>query len=91
MSKKIYFYKGSENILEKEGDDKKKNTIETIKESFAKVLDGKNLSFLLGSGCSSYRVDGEEVGIPTMKPLAAKFYKKSQVLFGKSSQYGILL
>jgi len=70
---KTYFYKGTDNVLEKQ--DKTDITpIEKIRESFGKVLDGKNLSFLLGSGCSSYYVDAQEVGIPTMKPLAKKFY-----------------
>jgi len=71
---KIYFYKGTDNVLEKE--EKENGTpLEKIKDSFAKVLDGKLLSFLLGSGCSSYLVEKNEVGIPTMMPLAENFYK----------------
>lgn len=85
---KIYFYKGNEEVLEKL---KKKNTdttetdlLKKIQDAFSKVLDGKNLSFLLGSGCSSFYVEkdkenGEEkewneIGIPTMTPLAKDFY-----------------
>lgn len=79
---KLHFYKGSENTLKIE--DKSKEPIEKIKDSFGKVLDGKNLSFLLGCGCSSYMIEeGEEgakkwieVGIPTMIPLAKEFYDK---------------
>ncbi len=76
---KIYFYKGSENIFEK---DKKENNsgnndIKKIQEAFLKVLDNKNLSFLLGSGCSSYKIEGQEIGIPTMEPMAEEFYSMS--------------
>lgn len=46
----IYFYKGKENIFEKEN----KDSFKKIQEAFLKVLDNKNLSFLLGSGYSSY-------------------------------------
>lgn len=73
---KIYFYKGSENIFEK---DKKENNsgnneIKKIQEAFLKVLDNKNLSFLLGSGCSSYKIEKGQIGIPTMEPMAREFY-----------------
>lgn len=85
----IYFYKGNENILAnikgktdgevgetQEQADLKAKT-KKIQESFLKVLDNKNLSFLLGSGCSSYKLESEgynEVGIPVMAPLAKEFY-----------------
>ncbi|MDO4729170.1 MAG: SIR2 family protein [Bacteroidota bacterium] len=89
---KIYFYKGSENIFEKEKKESNSgnNEIKKIQETFLKVLDNKNLSFLLGSGCSSYeiekKVEGsddtskeskrekEQVGIPVMAPMAREFY-----------------
>jgi len=73
--KKIYFYKGNENIIaknEKEGEGKEPT--EKIRESFSKVLDGKNLSFLLGCGCSSFYSDAKDVGIPTMIHLSKEFY-----------------
>lgn len=86
---KIYFYKGNENILanikgkvdaevgetQEQADLKAKTR--KIQESFLKVLDNKNLSFLLGSGCSSYKLESEaykEIGIPVMAPLAKEFY-----------------
>jgi hypothetical protein len=85
----IYFYKGNENILanikgkadaevgetQEQADLKAKTR--KIQESFLKVLDNKNLSFLLGSGCSSYKLESEaykEIGIPVMAPLAREFY-----------------
>ncbi len=76
---KIYFYKGNEEVLLKSKNQTDGATqselIKKIQDSFNKVLDGKNLSFLLGSGCSSSYVDGKEIGIPTMAPLAKDFYK----------------
>lgn len=82
-----FFYKGKENILPSDetpaiefGDNSKPSK---IKEAFLKVLDNKNLSFLLGSGCSSCEIkqnkEGEEdiyqqIGIPVMAPLAKEFY-----------------
>jgi hypothetical protein len=85
----IYFYKGNENILAnikgkadaevgetQEQADLKAKT-KKIQESFLKVLDNKNLSFLLGSGCSSYKLESEgynEIGIPVMAPLARELY-----------------
>ena len=44
-----------------------------IRRHLAEVFGSKNLSFLIGSGCSSYMHEGNELGIPTMGPLAAEF------------------
>lgn len=81
----IYFYKGNKNSLanikgnadaevgETEGQADLKAKTKKIQESFIKVVENKNLSFLLGSGCSSYKVEAEgynEIGIPVMAPLA---------------------
>ena len=65
----IYFYKGDDNTLanikgkpenesgeSQESADLKAKT-KKLQESFLKVLDNKNLSFLLGSGCSSYKIE----------------------------------
>ena len=67
----IYFYKGDDNTLanikgkpenesgeSQESADLKAKT-KKLQESFLKVLDNKNLSFLLGSGCSSYKIENE--------------------------------
>jgi len=76
----LYFYKGDEEVLEKLKQKKDGNAesdlLKKIQDSFNKVLDGKHLSFLLGSGCSSYKdkLIEDEVGIPTMAPLAKNFY-----------------
>jgi hypothetical protein len=78
----IYHYKGNTNILAQEHN--YDDALKKIKDSFNKVLDGKNLSFLLGSGCSSFKINlvddkpdnFTEVGIPTMIPLAKFFFKE---------------
>jgi hypothetical protein len=77
----IFFYKGKENILESKKEQGNVNSAESylkkIQDSFLNVLDNKNLSFLLGSGCSSFKIENEsfkEVGIPVMAPLANEFY-----------------
>lgn len=81
----IFFYKGNENILENKKDLGEEATPEIcykkIQDSFLKVLDNKNLSFLLGCGCSSYKVESEsfkEIGIPVMAPLAKEFYSLAE-------------
>ena len=83
----IYFYKGNQNILDIE---KNEESIKKIQEAFLKVLDNKNLSFLLGSGCSSYEIEKkvedsntsnikkEQIGIPVMAPMAKEFYNLSE-------------
>src|SRR5690606_1365098 len=40
------------------------------------VFGAKNLSFLMGSGCSSLRSGDDELGIPTMKFLAEEFQEQ---------------
>lgn len=76
----IYFYKGNENILENSSnkDGAEADKLKVIKEDLSKVFDTKSLSFLLGSGCSSYYDGKVEVGIPTMKPMAKEFFDPSK-------------
>ncbi len=69
----IYFYKGHKNILEDMVDEEKAK--EEIQKELLQVFDVKNLSFLFGAGCSSHVVDGNELGIPVMAPMAEEFYK----------------
>jgi hypothetical protein len=40
---------------------------------------------LLGSGCSSYKIEGQEIGIPTMAPMAQEFYGLSN--FEKNKEW----
>lgn len=65
---KHFFYKGSHNILEERGEDTLEDIIKLTKKEFAKVLESRNLSFLIGSGCSL-----GVGGIPTMSELAKGF------------------
>ena len=80
---KTYFYKGSRNILlEKEGSEGQ-NNLDLIKKEILKIFDVKNLSFLIGAGCSSFEKEQEkngkkekiQIGIPVMSILATDFYK----------------
>lgn len=64
--------------------------MKTIKDDLSKVFDTKSLSFLLGSGCSSFYNGKEEVGIPTMKPMANEFFdihKRGFSLTEKEANY----
>lgn len=78
----IYFYKGKEEVLTKTKiageDSNESDQIKKIQDAFSKVLDGKNLSFLLGCGCSSFVKEIDtvqtDVGVPTMMSLAKEFY-----------------
>jgi hypothetical protein len=46
-----------------------------VRKTLAESLNAKNIAFLLGAGCSSSWIEGKEVGIPTMAPLAEEFTK----------------
>ncbi len=67
----LYFYKGQKNILEEKD---KETSITTIQQELLQILDVQNLSFLFGAGCSSHVLEGNEVGIPVMAPMAKEFY-----------------
>lgn len=77
----MYFYKGNENIFENstgtssEESSNQEINLKKIQSSFLKVLDNKNLSFLIGSGCSSYEIEKTQIGIPIMAPLTKEFYQ----------------
>lgn len=47
--------------------------IETARQAISEAMNAKNISVLLGAGCSSLMKSGAEVGIPTMAPLAKEF------------------
>jgi hypothetical protein len=44
-----------------------------VREQLGDALNARNVSFLLGSGCSSFLRGDQQVGIPTMKPMAESF------------------
>lgn len=72
MNENIFFFKGNENTITQDIVEER-DTVKFIQEQFAKILEVKNFSFLLGSGCSSL-VKDEQIGIPTMGPLAKEFF-----------------
>lgn len=82
---KTYFYKGYRDILSDHTEDGKDN-LDLIKKEILKIFDVKNLSFLIGAGCSSFEIDKEkiQIGIPVMSILASDFY---QTLNAKDSSY----
>lgn len=49
--------------------------IDSVRKALADSMNAKNVAFLLGAGCSSSWNGGQEVGIPTMAPLAKEFTK----------------
>lgn len=69
------FWKGAQDVL-KNNDGTPldaSEAIEVVRTQFGDALNARNLSFLFGSGCSSYRKDDAELGIPTMRPMAKTF------------------
>ena len=46
---------------------------DVVRKALSDSLNAKNVSFLLGAGCSSARRNDAEVGIPTMAPLSREF------------------
>lgn len=48
-----------------------------VRKALAEALGARNVSFLLGAGCSSMVIDGTERGISTMAPLAKEFCNAS--------------
>lgn len=65
-----------EKIIIKKGNSQKEVILSEAKKEFAQYLQTENLNFLLGSGCSSYRVDGQEVSIPIMQGLYRSFFEE---------------
>ena len=68
------FLKGKKDELENIADaDSWEEKSDVVQRQMAEVFGAKNLSFLMGSGCSSLRNNDNELGIPTMKFLAEEF------------------
>lgn len=47
--------------------------VQEVRTALGESLSARNVTFLLGAGCSSFCIDGMEVGVPTMTPLANEF------------------
>jgi len=68
------FLKGSRDEFEKLKDESPwEDKADIIQRQMAEVFGVKNLSFLIGSGCSSLRNGDDELGVSTMKFLAEEF------------------
>ena len=52
---------------------------EKVRQALGESLNATNVAFLLGAGCSSSRVDDQEVGVPTMPSLAEEFTKSHEI------------
>ena len=70
----MQFVKGSQRVIQ-QGEELPpwEDQSATLSRQMSELFDAQNLSFLIGSGCSSMRKDDTEHGIPTMGPLAAEF------------------
>ncbi len=64
------FFKGNRDFAEDLVDTPKRDVRLDAQRDFRDLLGSTHLSFLFGSGCSSALVDGVEVGVPTMAPMA---------------------
>jgi hypothetical protein len=69
------FLKGSDDFLKgKDSSDFNwENAASIAREELSEAMNARNIAFLLGAGCSSYKKGGKQVGIPTMLPLADEF------------------
>lgn len=45
----------------------------SVRESLGDAMNARNVAFLIGSGCSSLTRDEQQLGIPTMQPMANTF------------------
>ncbi|MBW4888479.1 SIR2 family protein [Mucilaginibacter sp. HMF5004] len=70
---KHFFYKGKNNVLQSKDLEEFGEKIKIVKKDFSKLLESRNLSFLIGSGCSL----GAH-GIPTMMKLAEGFFEPTE-------------
>lgn len=74
---KFSFFKGGVDVVapkEQEEFDWEKAAVK-VREQLGDALNARNISFLLGSGCSSFLRGDQQIGIPTMAPMAEKFLK----------------
>lgn len=60
---------------------------QSLQNEIAICLEFENLNFLLGAGCSSLDIEGEEKGIPTMAGLTKEFYESHSDLKINNTEY----
>lgn len=84
----LTFVKGEKWFTDSTSNNTQREPVELAKNDFNEVLSSKNLTFLFGSGCSSYRESGgPEQGIPTMGPLAEGILAEGNELVAE--RYGL--
>ena len=66
------FWKGAEQLFSEDNFDRS-DAVRVVKGHMADALGARHLSFLLGSGCSSFKQAADELGIATMGPMAKSF------------------
>lgn len=67
------YYRGGKDWFARERPADYHGAVRKVRDDLAEVINARHLAFLLGAGCSSHRVGDQEVGIPTMVPLAREF------------------
>lgn len=77
---KHFFYKGQGDVLQQKNLVEHLQVVKFAKDELSKLLESRNLSFLMGSGCSL----GDN-GIPTMLQLAKSFYEPNEETSKKMS------
>ena len=89
--RKFSFIRGATNdVMEYEWPD----DADKVRQDLSESLNARNVTFLLGAGCSSFQIDNKEVGIPTMAPLAKEFITAREAddpAFPTSAERGLLL
>ena len=61
------------NITYFKGQERQNALIDSIRTEIAQLLQSDNLSFLIGAGCSSHKLNDIEIGIPSMTEIYTSF------------------
>ncbi len=69
------FLKGGENVIAPHAGENFdwEHSANKVRDALTDAMNAKNVAFLFGSGCSSFQIEGKQVGIPTMNPLATNY------------------
>ncbi|GAB4121176.1 MAG: hypothetical protein Tsb0027_17210 [Wenzhouxiangellaceae bacterium] len=85
------FIRGNEGDI---GECRWPNDVDAVRQALGESRNARNVAFLLGAGCSSSWVDGHELGVPTMAPLAEEFTKAREAddpAFPTAAERGLLM
>lgn len=72
---KFSFFKGGVDVVAPKDNEKFdwEQSATKVREQLGEAFNARNISFLLGSGCSSFVQNQKQLGIPTMAPMAQEF------------------